>query len=156
MATKADFNAEEWQAIAEAPVLAGVAVAVAEKGGTIREALALGRTYAEIQRDDTEGAFVKELASQTPQMEAERFSSPQELQSKAFDQIQRALGIVEAKAASEVDSYKELIVRVAERVAAADKSGGFLGIGGTEVSDSERAVLEQIRAAAESGGPGPS
>lgn len=43
MTTKASFNAEEWATIAEAPILAGMRVAAAERGGTLRETLAVGR-----------------------------------------------------------------------------------------------------------------
>ena len=46
MTTKADFNADEWSTIVEAPVLASMHVVGAGRGGTIRESLAIGRVYA--------------------------------------------------------------------------------------------------------------
>jgi len=42
---------------------------------------------------------------------------------------------------------REFVLEVVQRVAAADKSGGFLGIGGERVSAHESAAIEEIRAA---------
>jgi hypothetical protein len=39
------------------------------------------------------------------------------------------------------------VLEVVRRVAAADKSSGFLGIGGERVSAHESAAIEEIRAA---------
>ena len=36
MTKKADFNADEWSTIAEGPLLAGMRVVTASRGGTIR------------------------------------------------------------------------------------------------------------------------
>jgi hypothetical protein len=42
MTTKAEFNAEEWERVAQAPALAGLMVMLADRGGAIRESIALG------------------------------------------------------------------------------------------------------------------
>jgi hypothetical protein len=47
MATKADFNAEEWSKLVEAPLLAAVRVSGASGGGKIREAVAVAKVYGE-------------------------------------------------------------------------------------------------------------
>ena len=39
MTTKAEFNAEEWQNVAEGPALGGLIVIAAQRGGTIRESV---------------------------------------------------------------------------------------------------------------------
>ena len=44
MTTKAEFNAEEWDAIARAPALAGLIVIASQRGGTIRESLAMAKS----------------------------------------------------------------------------------------------------------------
>ena len=41
MATKADFNAEEWDRLREGPAAAAVLVIAADKGGSLRESVAL-------------------------------------------------------------------------------------------------------------------
>ena len=43
MTKKADFNAEEWSVVVEGPVVAGMWVIAADRGGSIRESLAMGR-----------------------------------------------------------------------------------------------------------------
>jgi len=50
MTAKADFNAEEWSTLVEAPLLAGMRVVTAERGGTLKESLAVGKTYAAARR----------------------------------------------------------------------------------------------------------
>jgi hypothetical protein len=44
----------------------------------------------------------------------------------------------------EVEDYRRFVFAVADTVAHVHKEGGFLGIGGKEVSDSEQAVLDQL------------
>ena len=66
------------------------------------------------------------------------------------------LAILEQKATpEEVEAYKRFVVAVAEAAAKAHKEGGFIGIGGKEVSESEQAALDEIRAILEAGGDGP-
>jgi hypothetical protein len=45
-----------------------------------------------------------------------------------------------------VSEYGRLLVNVASQVAEASKEGGFLGMGGTQVSKNEQKTIEQIRA----------
>jgi hypothetical protein len=120
MTKRADFNAEEWSAVVEGPLLAGLRVIAAGRGGTIRESLAVGQAYAEARRQ--QGA------------------------SELLDERER-LALVEAKATpEEVEAYKRFVVTVAEAAANAHREGGFLGVGGEQVSEGERAALDEIAA----------
>jgi len=47
----------------------------------------------------------------------------------------------------EVAAYKAMILNSAQATAEASKEGGFLGIGGQQVSPAEQAVLDQLKAA---------
>jgi hypothetical protein len=58
--------------------------------------------------------------------------------------IKTAVSAVQAKSPSEVEAYKEWLILVARDVARASKEGGFLGIGGTEVSRDEERALDQL------------
>ena len=63
------------------------------------------------------------------------------------ERLREALGILEQKASpEELEAYKLFVVGVAESAAKAHKEGGFIGIGGKEVSESEQAALDEIRA----------
>jgi hypothetical protein len=66
MAKKADFNAEEWSTIVEAPLLAGMRVIAAGRGGTIRESLAIGETYRNARKKHGESELLDEIVARRP------------------------------------------------------------------------------------------
>ena len=47
MTTRTEFNAEEWERIAHAPPLGALSIVLADRGGSIRESIALAKAYAE-------------------------------------------------------------------------------------------------------------
>ena len=49
--------------------------------------------------------------------------------------------------AHEQADYKKLIVDAAIKMAEAEKEGGFLGLGGRKISDSEQAAIDDIKIA---------
>lgn len=63
----------------------------------------------------------------------------------AAHQLRDAVGIIDAKATpAETDSYKKFVMTVAQAVASAHKEGGFLGIGGKQITDAENQALDEI------------
>jgi hypothetical protein len=144
MTTKADFNAEEWSLVLEAPPVAGMIVMSAERGGRIREAVSMGKAYTEAQKEESP-ALVKEIVSARPDFDPQRYKSPEELRERGLTRIREALNLLESKATpEEVDGYKRFIVDVANTVANAKKEGGVLGIGGKPVSEEEKRALDEI------------
>jgi hypothetical protein len=141
MTTKSEFNAEEWERVARAPALAGVMVALADRGGTFRESLALGKAYAAAKRDDGGSELLKELVASPPSLNRESAGQPDQIP----EQISEAVRIVEQKATpEEAEDYRQFILRLADVVAHAHKEGGVLGIGGKEVSEEEQAALDRL------------
>ena len=64
------------------------------------------------------------------------------------ERLGEAVGILQQKATpAEVDAYRNFVMDVAEAAAKAHKEGGFIGIGGKQVSESEQAALDEIEAA---------
>jgi hypothetical protein len=63
MTEKSQFDAEEWGLIASAPSIAAMYVIVSEKGGTLRETMAVGKAYAEAREESTGSALVDEIVS---------------------------------------------------------------------------------------------
>ena len=61
--------------------------------------------------------------------------------------IRNGLATVRAKSPSDANAYRDMVIEMAQRTAEAAKEGGFLGIGGTQVSDKEQQALVDIRAA---------
>jgi hypothetical protein len=147
MTTKADFNAEEWTTLVEAPLLAGMSVVAAERGGTLKESVAVGRTYAEARQRHGESPLLDELVASPPAMDPARLrEGGRDLQGLATTRLRDAAALIDAKAsADEAQAYKQFAVTVAEAVANAHREGGFAGIGGTPVSDNEQAALNTIR-----------
>jgi hypothetical protein len=146
MTAKADFNADEWSKLVEAPALAALKVIAADRGGTLRESLSLGRAYAEA-RQGGDGGLLEEIVSSAPQIEPTQLREPGALAERVESSLREALALLESKAtAEEVEAYREFVMRIAETVARAHREGGFLGIGGKDVSASEQEALDELAA----------
>jgi hypothetical protein len=140
MTTKAEFNADEWERVARAPALAGLMVMLADRGGTIRESVALGRAYAEARRDGG-SELIEQLVASPPQLDPQSVGQPDQIP----EQIKQAVRTVGEKATpEEAEEYRQFVLRLADVVAHAHKEGGVLGVGGKEVSQEEQAALDQL------------
>ncbi len=146
MTTKAAFNADEWSVVSAAPALTGMLVVSASRGGTLRESVALSRAYAEARAAGPSRLLTDLLSAPPPAAKvAERPRSAEELERHVLDQLRRAIAILGRVATyAEIAEYKRFVYTVAEAVANAHKEGGFLGVGGTRVSDGEQAVLDKV------------
>ena len=144
MTTKTEFNAEEWERVAQAPALAGVLVIMADRGGTIRESIALGRAYAEARRD-AGSELLEQVVATAPQVDPATLGPADQLGQQLPERIREAVRILKEKATpEEAEEYRQFILRVADVVAHAHKEGGVLGIGGKEVSEQEQAALDEL------------
>jgi hypothetical protein len=147
MTTKADFTPEEWALVLEAPPSAGIIVVTAQRGGTLRETLAMAKAYGEARRLHGESELLDEIVSAKPEMDVKRYSAAEELERDLLQRLRDAVALVEQKATpEEAEAYKRFIVDLAERVAEAHKEG-LLGLTGERVSEAERAAIEKIKEA---------
>lgn len=147
MTTKAAFNAEEWAVVANAPFLTAMLVIAADRGGTVRETLAISRAYA-AAREQESGELLRAVLTTPASIDPKTApKTPDELRTEAPATLRRAVGILERVATDdEVVAYKRFVFSVADGVARAHREGGFLGLGGTEVSEYEQAALDEIGA----------
>ena len=146
MTTKSEFNAEEWERIAQAPAFAALMVILADRGGSIRESIALGKAYAAARRDGGD-ELIEALVSSPPSLNPNEMGRADELRTQLPERIAQAVRTVEEKATpDELQHYRDFILRVADTVAHAHKEGGVLGIGGKEVSEEEQAALDELAA----------
>lgn len=147
MTTKAAFNAEDWSVVTNAPFLTAMLVIAADRGGTVRESLAISRAYADMREQDN-GELLQAVLSTPPSIDpATAPRTPEDLRREAPATLRQAIAILERHATDdEVVAYKRFVFSVADRVARAHHEGGFLGIGGTEVSEHEQAALDEIAA----------
>jgi hypothetical protein len=146
MTKRADFNAEEWTTVVNAPVYAGLRVIAASRGGTIRETLAMGRVYQDSRAHHGDSELLDELAKSAPAIDPNQAREAQgNISELATQQLRDAIAIVGAKATPpETDAYKKFVMTVAQAVASAHKEGGFLGVGGKQISDAENQALDEI------------
>jgi hypothetical protein len=151
MTRKSEFNAEEWSRIVSVPALAALRVIAADRGGTIRESLSLARAYQEArQRGGTE--LLDELVASAPELDRQELRSPEALRDQSEQRLREALDLLTQRATpEEVEDYKRFVLGVADTVAHAHREGGFLGIGGKEVSEREQAVLDELSATLDAG-----
>jgi hypothetical protein len=147
MTAKSDFNAEEWAILAEAPLLAALRVAAAERGGTIRESVAVARAYADARRHQGESELLDALVATPPSVDPSAMQrTAGDLTNVARTRLAGALDVLEAKATPEDRAaYEGFVLTVAEAAANANREGGFIGMGGKPVSANEQAALDEIR-----------
>jgi hypothetical protein len=144
--SKADFNAEEWTTVVEGPVLAGMRVVSAGRGGTIRESLAVAKVYAAARQTQGESELLDALVSSPPAVDARQVREGGDIASVSAERLREALRILREDATpAEVEEYKRFVMEVAEAAAKAHKEGGFIGIGGKPISAEEQAALDAIQ-----------
>jgi hypothetical protein len=142
MTGKADFTEEEWELILEAPPSAGLIVMTADRGGTFRESFSMAKAYAEARQRHGDSELLDEIVSTKPKIDRAGAHSPDELRARALQHVRDAVAVVERKATpEELEDYRRFVLTVADRVAHAHREGG------QEVSDAERAAIEEIAAA---------
>jgi hypothetical protein len=73
--------------------------------------------------------------------------SSDQARSHALDALRSAAALADKKASADADGYKRWLLEVSTRVANASKEGGFLGFGGTLVSEQEEAALRDTASA---------
>jgi hypothetical protein len=158
MTTKADFTADEWNQIRRAPFMAGLAVVAASPSGpfgVVKEMFAVGKMLAEVKTQGASNDLVKALVADL-EAGAREQSAPAELQGKQPDQVKslaiencrQAIALIEKKAKpEEAQGFKQWLVSVGQKVSEAAKEGGFLGFGGTQVSEQEAATIKELSTA---------
>jgi hypothetical protein len=149
MTRKPDFNAEEWSTVVDAPLYAGMRVISADRGGKLRETVAMVRVYQAAREHHGESDLLDELVKSPPSIDANKVrEAGADIAAIATSKLHEAIGILGEKATpAEVDAYKRFVMTVAQAVASAHKEGGFLGIGGKQISDAENQALDEISSA---------
>ncbi len=159
MANKTNFTPEEWKTLLEASMMSGLAVTAAEPSGilgVLKESFAASRALIEGKSDSDE--LVKAIEADFETSEGRTFAKDgfreklgsakaAELKAKCLETLKQAAAILEAKAPDDAPAVKKWFYHISEKVADADAEGGFLGFGGTRVTDAEKAALAEISGA---------
>ena len=146
MTTKAAFNAEEWPLLSSAPAITAMSVVLSDRGGALRESVSMARAYTDARREEG-SELLREIVSTPPSLQPRQFSDAADVTEQASARLREAVELLEQKATSdEVTDYKRFVTSVADNVAKSHREGGFLGIGGKDVSEREQAALDRIAA----------
>jgi len=147
MTRKADFNAEEWSTVTAAPALAAIAVAAADRGGTLREGLSMARAYQEA-RQEAHTELIEQMLASPPGVPPTPPADAAQMRERAVTEVRSASDLLREKGTvADLREYGDFVVAVCEAVARAHKEGGVLGVGGKEVSEAERAAMDEIATA---------
>jgi hypothetical protein len=158
MTNKLSFTKDEWTKVLESIMLAGVAVSAAEPSGlwgTLKEGFASSSVIAKSKLDPGANELIKAAIADLETSEGR--SAVQEGLRQGFagakpaDVVQRSLAnlrqvsaILDAKAPGDAPAFKIWLRGISQKVAEASAEGGFLGFGGVQVSDAEKATLADI------------
>jgi hypothetical protein len=161
MTGKADFTEQEWATLVRSPMVAGMAITIADPGGPIevvKETSAVVKvvnTKANEQRDDLVGHLAREmrgLAEQRQNPVGDFKPHGTDAATEIVDEISRANEIVSAKATpEEAQAFRDWILECAQRAANAAKEGGFMGFHAERVSQGEKDMLARLGSALSTG-----
>ena len=141
MTGKADFTEDEWNVVLEGPPSAGMIVISAQRGGTFRETLAMGKAYAQARQEHGASELLDEIVAAKPEVDHTRYSSLEEMKQHGLQHLRDAVAVLDRKASpEEVEDYRRFVIMLADRVAAAHREGG------TDVSPAEQAAIGDIEA----------
>src|SRR4051794_4489893 len=156
MTSKSDFSDDGWAQVVRAPFVVGLAVTLADPGGPIeagKEQLAAVRAAMDPpEREPLLTDLALDVQAMTQRHEhplkGYRPTKGEDPRVTLLDELRATSAVVAATATPEESAaFGRWMVAVAGSVAEAAKEGGFMGIGATRVSEGERSMLDQVRAA---------
>jgi len=155
MSTKAAFTEEEWARLGRAPLVAGMAISLADPGGpieAIKESSAALKTVLEAAKDGGYGEFVQAVAKDVAEKAKQRQNPmagfrPKGAQAREqiLDEL-RAINalLIEKTTPEEAAQFREWLKTAAQRAATAAKEGGFMGFNAQRVSEGEQQMLDEL------------
>ena len=161
MADKSNFAPDEWRLLLESVTMAGIAVTAADPSGLwglLKESFAEGSALVQAKMDPAANPLIKAVVAdfETAQgrsaardgiKEKLAGSKPSEIKARCIETLRQAGAVVDAKTPGDAAAFKGWLRQISQHVAEAATEGGFLGIGGTPVSEAEKATLTEISSA---------
>ncbi len=155
MTTKSDFTEEEWARLERAPLVAGMAITLADPGGpieVIKESAAAFKAVTEAAGTGDQPELVAEAAKGATEKAQQRQSPLGDFKPKgamAGEEILEELRAVnsllgEKATPEEAASFRQWLLTAAQRSADAAKEGGFMGFKAERVSEGEQKMLDRL------------
>jgi hypothetical protein len=152
MSTKSDYTDEEWAALLRAPIVVGTAISIADPGGPIEVTKELMATLRAAMAPPSQDPLVTAVAHEVAALAEDRKNPAGDFKphgptpgDQILDEMRRVREILVTKATpDEAKAFGMWLMTVAQATANREKEGGFLGIGGEQVSDREREMLSRL------------
>jgi hypothetical protein len=153
MTTKADFTDEEWARLERSPLVAGLAISLADPGGPIeavKESVAALKTATEPPSGG--GELAEEVAKSVAEKAKNRKSPLGDFKPRGalageeiLEELRAVNALLNEKATpDEAAGFREWLLTAAKRSADAAKEGGFLGFKAERVSEGEQKMLDKL------------
>ena len=151
MTSRQDFTDEDWARIRRAPLVAGVAISLADPGGPIEVAKETMASLRSATLPPSQEELLAGVALDVQALAQHRQNPLGDFKPRSGQQVLEELRgvneIVTAKATpEEVEAFRRWLVAAAQSAADAAKEGGFMGFGAEQVSAGEKQMLDQVRA----------
>ena len=155
MTTKTDFTDEEWTRLGRAPIVAGMAISLADPGGPIeafKEMHASLKSVLEAAQEGGRGELVESVAKDVTAAARERKNPAAGFKPRGamagqeiLDELSAVNELVTRKAApEEAAAFRAWLLDTAKRAAEAAKEGGFMGFKAERVSEGEQRMLDKL------------
>ena len=158
MASKIAFTPEEWNRILESVMLSGMAVTAADPSGlfgVLKESMATGRTLLEAKADPTSNELIRSVVSAFETSDGRQAARHEvqarlkgvavgDMKEKSIAALHEVSQLLDSKAPADATGFKTWLRHIAENAAEAATEGGFMGFGGTRVSEVEKATLAEV------------
>jgi hypothetical protein len=156
MTTREDFTDEEWARLERAPIVAGMAISLADPGGPIeavKESMAAIKTVTEAAQSGGQGELVDQVSRSFAEKAKQRQSPMGDFKPRgamAGEEILEELRAVNALLAEkatpeEAAGFRQWLLSAAQNSADAAKEGGFMGFKAERVSEGEQKMLNRLR-----------
>jgi hypothetical protein len=155
MTAKKDFSEEEWIQLLKAPTAAGLYIMMADPNfviGTMKEALTVSSEIVKrekAQNSELLAALLADFSDKDMARQARIDFDKKNLDSMreaAWNALRKAVWILDQKATPDESSeIRQWLFELARKTAEAATEGGFLGFGGTRVSEKEEQALGELK-----------
>ena len=154
MTTKTDFTEDEWTRVLRAPMVAGMAISLADPGGPIEATKETMATLKSATNPPSREQLLAEVALEIQSMTQQHHNplkgwkptkdGPAPGQ-QILDELRAVHTSIAAKATpEETAAFGRWMLSSAQAAADAAKEGGFMGFHAERVSDREQSMLDQV------------
>ena len=155
MTTKSDFDEQEWARIVRAPLVAGMAITLADPGGPIEAAKESMASIKAATNPPSREQLLTDVALDIQAMTQQHQNPLKGFQAEpgkapgdqVVDELRGVHELVAAKAdPEETAAFGGWLLEAAQAAADAAKEGGFMGFRAEQVSQREKEMLDRLRA----------